>query len=121
MDGPKKSAKFAILRQGESIGVSALFNKLTKFGKLQVGKHIVTAKQQNSKDPLFPLTIALSGLPPLAKVSVNYHPYPRNTFAIEINGSDIYNLVKEEPDYDPSKTETLRVDLFINDKVVTSG
>ena len=34
MDGSKKSAKFAILRKGESIGVSILFNNLTKFGKL---------------------------------------------------------------------------------------
>ena len=34
MDGAKKRAKFAILRKGESIGVSILFNSLTKFGKL---------------------------------------------------------------------------------------
>ena len=34
MDGLKKSAKFAILRKGEAIGVSILFNSLTKFGKL---------------------------------------------------------------------------------------
>ena len=34
MDGPKKTAKFALLRKGEYIGVSILFNKLTKFGKL---------------------------------------------------------------------------------------
>ena len=68
-----------------------------------MGKHVITAKQRHSKDPLFPLIIALSGLPPLAKVSVNYLPHPRNTFAIEVNGSDVYNLIKEEPDYDPSK------------------
>ena len=34
MDGQKKSAKFAILRRGEPISVSILFNSLTKFGKL---------------------------------------------------------------------------------------
>ena len=34
MDGPIKSAKFAILRKGESIGVSIQFNSLTKFAKL---------------------------------------------------------------------------------------
>ena len=86
-----------------------------------MGKHVITAKQRHSKDPLFPLIIALSGLPLLAKVSVNYIPHPRNTFAIEVNGSDIYNLVKEEPNYDPSKTDELNVMLNMNDKRNSNG
>ena len=104
MDGQKKSAKFALLRKGEYIGVSILFNMLTKFGKLSVGKHVISAKQRHSKDPLFPLAVALSDLHPLSKVSVDYLPYPKNTFVIKVNGVDIYNLPKEEIDYDPTKT-----------------
>ena len=54
---------------GQYIGVIVVFNMLTKFAKMSVGKHVVSAKQrQGSKDPLFPLAIALSGLPPLTKV-----------------------------------------------------
>ena len=69
MNGPKKSAKFGLLRKGEYIGVSALWNQHTKFAKLSVGKHVVTAKQrQGSQDPLFPLTIAINGWPPITKV-----------------------------------------------------
>ena len=34
MDGPKKCAKFGLLRKGEYIGVSAVFNTYTKFAKL---------------------------------------------------------------------------------------
>ena len=44
MAGPKKSAKFALLRKGEQISVSVLLNTHTKFSKLAVGKHVVTAK-----------------------------------------------------------------------------
>ena len=44
MDGPKKTAKFGLLRKGEYIGVSVLLNLLTKFGKLSVGKHVVSAR-----------------------------------------------------------------------------
>ena len=32
-----------------------------------------------------------------------------------VNDADIYNLVKEEVDYDPTKTETLSVTLKVND------
>ena len=46
MNGPKKSAKFGLLRKGEYIGVSALLNQHTKFAKLSVGKHVTTAKQR---------------------------------------------------------------------------
>ena len=46
--GPKKSARFGLLRKGQYIGVSAVLNTHTKFAKLQVGKHIVTAKQRHS-------------------------------------------------------------------------
>ena len=44
MAGPKKSARFGLLRKGQYIGVSAVLNTHTKFAKLQVGKHVVTAK-----------------------------------------------------------------------------
>ena len=75
MNGPKKSAKFGLLRRGEYIGVSVLLNTHTKFGKLAVGKNVVTAKQKNSSgDPLFPLAIALNDLYPITKVWVDYEP-----------------------------------------------
>ena len=48
MDGPKRSAKFGFLRSGEYIGASVLLNLHTKFSKLQVGKHVVTAKQRGN-------------------------------------------------------------------------
>ena len=73
--------------------------------------------QRNSPgDPLFPLAIALSGLSPLTKVWVDYQPHPKNNFVIMVNDADIYCLVKEEVDYDPTRTEALKVDLSINDK-----
>ena len=74
MDGPKKSAKFGLLRSGEYIGVTVVHNSLTKFGKLAVGKHVVSARQRHSGDQLFPLTVALNGLAPISKVEVNYLP-----------------------------------------------
>ena len=48
MDGPKKSAKFGLMRKGEYIGVSVVLNTQSKFAKLAVGKQVVTAKQRNS-------------------------------------------------------------------------
>ena len=81
-----------------------------------MGKHVVTAKQRHPKDPVFPLTVALSGLPPLSKVWANYEPQPKNIFSFKVNDADIYSLVKEEVDFDPSKTETLRVDLKVNEQ-----
>ena len=45
MDGPKKQAKFGLLRKGEYIGVSVVLNMKTMFAKLSVGKHVVSAKQ----------------------------------------------------------------------------
>ena len=64
---------------------------------------MVTAKQRNNPGAsLFPLVIALSGLDPLTKVWVDYQPHPMNKFIIKVNGADIYNLVKEEVDYDPT-------------------
>ena len=89
---------------------------LTKFGKLAVGKHVVSVKQRNPGDSIFPLAIALSGLHPLTKVWVDYEPLPKNNFVIKINDADFFALVKEEVDYDPSQTETLNVELNINDK-----
>ena len=62
----------------------------------------MTAKQRSSKDPIFPLTISVSGLPPLSKVSVDYEPNPKNNFKIKINDEDFYSLVKEEVDFDPT-------------------
>ena len=44
MEGQKRSAKFGLLRRGEYIGVSVVHNTLTKFAKLAVGKHVITAK-----------------------------------------------------------------------------
>ena len=37
-------------------------------------------------------------------------------FSIKINDEDIYGLVKEEVDYDPTKTDELDVSLNINDR-----
>ena len=121
MDGPKKIAKFGLLRKGDYIGVTVVLNTLTKFAKLAVGKHVVSAKQQDSENSLFPLTVALSGLYPLSKVSVTYEPYPKNIFQFRVNGEDVYNLVKEEVDFDPTKTETLLVFLNLNDKKDRNG
>ena len=85
MDGPKKIAKFGLMRKGEYIGVSTILNTLTKFAKLQVGKHVVTARQRHAQDQLYPLAIALSGLHPLVKVWVTYEPLPKNTFIFRVN------------------------------------
>ena len=75
MNGPKKTAKFGLLRKGQYIGVTVVLNMHTKFAKLQVGKHVVTARhQRNSQDPLLPLAIALSGLASLSKVWVDCEP-----------------------------------------------
>ena len=113
-----RSAKFGIFRRGEYTPVKALLNTHTKFGKLAVGKNVVTAKQKNSSgDPVFPLAIALNGLNPLTKVWVDYEPPPKNTFVFKINGADFYSFVKEEIDYDPTQTEALHVKLQINDIV----
>ena len=90
------------MRRGEYIGVSILLNLITKFGKLSVGKHVVSVKQRSPGDPIFPLAIALSGLHPLTKVWVDYLPLPKNTFLIKVNDADVYTIVKEEVDYDPS-------------------
>ena len=111
-----RSAKFGLLRKGEYIGVAVVLNMHTKFAKLSVGKNVVKARQQHSsQDPLFPLVIALSGLYPISKVWVNYEAWPKNTFVFRVNDADVYSLVKEEVDYDPSKTETLTVALKVND------
>ena len=124
MDGQKKTATFGLLRKGEQISVSVLLNTLTKFSKLTVGKHVVSAKQRHSTgSQLFPLVIALSGLNPLMKLSVDYEPQPKNIFQFRVNDADIYSLVKEEVNYDPSKIESLIVDLAINEnlELIISG
>ena len=69
MDGPKKSAKFGLMCKGKYISVAAVLNTQTKFSKLTVGKHVVTAKQRKSSHySLFPLSITLNDLAPLTKV-----------------------------------------------------
>ena len=58
---------------------------------------------------------------PLSKVEVIYEPSPKNIFIIRVNGVDYYSLVKEEVDYDPSKTEELKVRNFeMNDKEIVT-
>ena len=53
---------------------------------------------------------------------VDFLPHPKNTFIFRVNDADIYSLVKEEPDYDPSKTETLKLfQLKVNEKLTISG
>ena len=102
--------------KGKYVGATVLLNTQTKFAKLQVGKYFVSANaRKNPGEPLFPLAIALNGLHPLTKVWVDYLPLPKNTFVIKVNDADIYSFVKEEVDYDPSKTEALCVTLDIND------
>ena len=81
----------------------------------------MTAKQRHSKDHPFPLTLALSGLSPLNKVWVDYLCKPKSAFVIKVNDYDVYSLVKEEVDYDPSKTERLHVHLTINNKKAIFG
>ena len=68
MEGPKKSAKFGLMRKGEYIGVSIVLNTQSKFAKLAVGKHVVTAKQRHSGDKIFPLAVAIRDKAPLEKV-----------------------------------------------------
>ena len=99
-----------------------MFNRHTKFSKLAVGKNVVTAKQrQGSQEQLYPLIIALSDLPPLSKVQVDYEEQPKNTFIFLVNGENVHNLVKEEVEYDPSKTEAMSVHLTVNDTKAISG
>ena len=76
---------------------------------------MVSARQRSPGEPIFPLTIALSGLNPLTKVWVDYEPQPKNKFIIRVNGADIYSLAKEEADFDPTKTDLLFVGLNINE------
>ena len=64
---------------------------------------------------MFPLSIALNDLYPLTKVWVDYEPLPKNIFKFKVNDADVYSLPKEEVDFDPTKTETLNVRLYIND------
>ena len=91
---------------------------LTKFVKLSVGKYVVSSNWRNSsKDLIFPLAVALSGLHPITKIWVDYEPQPKNKFVIKVNDVDIHSFVREEIDFDPTKTETLKVNLTITNKV----
>ena len=49
-------------------------------------------------------------------MEVNYLSQPKNIFTFKVNDLDIYAYVKEEVDYDPSKTESLSVALYVNDQ-----
>ena len=51
---------------------------------------------------------------PVVKVSVSYEPQPKNIFTFRVNDEDLYSLTKEEVDFDPSKTEILKVILKVN-------
>ena len=52
---------------------------------------------------------------------VDYEPQPKNLFTIRVNDADFYSLVKEEADFDPTKTEPLKVYLNINDQKNNNG
>ena len=52
---------------------------------------------------------------------VDYEPKPKNNFIFRVNDADFYSLVKEEADYDPSKTEELITTLIVNEKETISG
>ena len=63
----------------------------------------MTAKQRKgSKNPLFPQSIAVTGLAPLSKVLADYQPPPKSQFVIKVNGEDYYSLVKEDLGADQS-------------------
>lgn len=83
----------------------------------------MTARERKgSKNPLFPLTIAIVGLAPLKKVWVNYLPLPDNKFIIQVNGYDYYTLVKEDIDFEPSKVEVFKCkSLLLNDVEAHKG
>ena len=82
-----------------------------------MGKNVVTASQRNnSGNQLFPLSISLNGLLPIQKVWVDFLQQPKNTFVIKVNDAEIHTIVREEVDFDPTKTEELNVKLSINDK-----
>ena len=46
---------------------------------------------------------------------MSYEPKPKNIFVFRVNGEDLYSLTKEEVDFDPSKIESLKVTLKVND------
>ena len=52
---------------------------------------------------------------------VDYEPQPKNIFTIRVNDADFYSLVKEEADFDPTKTENLYVILKINGECALRG
>ena len=52
---------------------------------------------------------------------MDYEPQPKNTFSFKVNGEDVYNLTKEEVDFDPSKTESLSVNLKVNEIEAITG
>ena len=123
MNGQIKRGYYPLLRNGELIPVSVQLNQRTKFAKLQVGKQIVTAKlRQGSQNQLFPQSVAMVGLAPLAKVEADYLPPPKNQFIVKINGDEYFTLVKEDLGVDLSQIEVFKCDsLKVNDTDVLSG
>ena len=66
--------------------------------------------------------MAVSDLAPISKVQADYLPPPKNAFSIKVNDSDYYNLVKEEPDFDPSQIEWFKCrSLKLNEAEALSG
>ena len=62
------------------------------------------------------MSIAVSGLAPLSKVSADYLPPPKNQFEIKVNGQDYYTLVKEDSEFDPFKVELFKCEILkLND------
>ena len=80
MNGIKKTGYYPLILDGEELPISVMLNERTQFSKLQVGKHVVTARQPKgiTKVKLFPLSIALNGLAPLSKILADYEPPPKN-------------------------------------------
>ena len=69
---------------------------------------------------MFPLEVEINDTTALKKVWVNYLSQ-FNVFHIKVNDIDFYKLVKEEVDYDPTRTELLSVKFEVNDTKVISG
>ena len=67
------------------------------------------------------MTIAPENLAPIENIEATYEPEPKNCFSVKVNGRDIFNLPREEVDFDPSRTENLEVQLKVNDAKAIDG
>ena len=52
---------------------------------------------------------------------MNYEPQPNNRFTFRVNDEDVYNLTKEDVDFDSSKKDSLTVNLMLNEIEAISG